>query len=536
MLTKPGADPRFESLLTTLPRLLIVGLVVLFAIVVVRTAWLSEDAYFTFRSVENWVHGYGARWNVAERVQVYTHPLWFALMSLVFLVTRNMVVSGFALGFLCTAATIYILVRRLGASWQGTAMALGCLIASKAFTDYATSGLENPLSHLLLLGFFAHFWADEDPDPATAERKLTVTCLFGGLLVCNRMDLGLMLIPALVYALWPPRFSIRRVLAIGLGFAPLIAWEIISLIYYGFLVPNTAYAKLGSNLPRHLVFEQGTHYFQNSLSWDPITLLCIAVVTLASLRYFRERPKHACATAGVLLYLAYVFNIGGDYMTGRFFTAPLIVATGVLASWPSIRKPVFLVGAVVIVSLTFMAPNPTVFSGKDYKEDGLGSKNGIDDERGYRFIFAGLISAREKPFLANSSWYRRGKKDRKKAKARGKTLVVVNDNGGYMGHAAGPAVHYINPYGITDPLLARLPGRFRAPGHIKRRLPPGYVGAAIGEGEIQDPNLAAYWRDLSLIISGPIWSRQRWAAIWRMHTGANQQLLDPSAPALDNRN
>ncbi len=511
---------------------LILGLVALFAVVIVRTAWLSEDAYFTFRSVENWINGYGARWNVNERVQVYTHPLWFGLMSLLYFATRHMAASGFALSFSCTAGTIYVLVRRLGASWEGTAMAMTCLIASKAFTDYSTSGLENPLSHLLLLGFFAGFWADEDPDPIIAERRIFLTCLVGGLLVCNRMDLGLMLVPALVYALWPPRLSIRRVLAIGLGFSPLILWEIISLIYYGFLVPNTAYAKLGSDLPRERVFRQAAYYFENSLCWDPVTLSCVAVVMLVALRYFRERPKHACAALGVLLYLGYVFSIGGDYMTGRFFSAPMVVAAGLLANQPTIRKPVFFVGTVAIVILAFVAPNPTVSSGEDYSDECLGTDHHIDDERGYRHIFAGMISARETPFLHNSSWYKRGKKDRKKARTSGKTLVVINKgNTGYMGYAAGPRVHYINPYGITDPLLARLPGTFRGPGHIRRRPPKGYRRAAVGRGDIADSDLDAYWKELSLIISGPIWSKARWAAIWRMHTGANQHLLDGDAGA-----
>jgi arabinofuranosyltransferase len=52
-----------------------VVLLALFAVVLCRTAWVGDDAYITFRTVDNLVHGYGARWNVDERVQAYTHPL-----------------------------------------------------------------------------------------------------------------------------------------------------------------------------------------------------------------------------------------------------------------------------------------------------------------------------------------------------------------------------------------------------------------------------------------------------------------------------
>lgn len=42
-------------------------------------AHINEDAFITFRVVDNFIHGYGLRWNIDERVQVYTHPLWMLL-------------------------------------------------------------------------------------------------------------------------------------------------------------------------------------------------------------------------------------------------------------------------------------------------------------------------------------------------------------------------------------------------------------------------------------------------------------------------
>lgn len=504
------------------------GLVALFVLVLLRTAWLSEDAYFTFRSVENLAHGYGARWNVSERVQVYTHPLWFGVMSIAFVITRDMAASAFGLSFIFTGLTVYLLVRTLNRSWRGTAMALGILIASKAFTDYSTSGLENPLSHALLLAFFARFWAEESRDPAIANRNIFLTSLFGGFLVCNRMDLGLVLAPALLYWLWPSRFSVRRLFAVVAGFAPLLFWELTSLVYYGFLVPNTAYAKLGSGATSEFLIRQGIRYFQNSLQWDPVTLVCTVSILFVTLRRFSERPKHAVAAVGVVLYLGYVFEIGGDYMSGRFFTGPLIVAAGLLANRDRVHKPAAIVGSIVIAVLAFMAPNPTILSGRDYTQERLHTDTLIDDERGYRHHFAGLISDRKSPFLVRAPWYEKGVEHRTQAEEQGAPLVVIGHNGGYMGYAAGPHVHYINPYGITDPLLARLPARigFVLPGHFWRHPPSGYADAAVARGTIEDPDLAGYWDDLSLIVSGPIWSSERWAAIWRMHTGANDHLID----------
>ena len=48
----------------------------LYAFVVLQSAWLCDDAYITYRTVDNFVSGLGLRWNPIERVQAYTHPLW----------------------------------------------------------------------------------------------------------------------------------------------------------------------------------------------------------------------------------------------------------------------------------------------------------------------------------------------------------------------------------------------------------------------------------------------------------------------------
>ena len=47
--------------------------------VYLANAWVCDDAYITFRSIDNLVNGLGPVWNAGERVQAFTHPLWFLL-------------------------------------------------------------------------------------------------------------------------------------------------------------------------------------------------------------------------------------------------------------------------------------------------------------------------------------------------------------------------------------------------------------------------------------------------------------------------
>ena len=69
----------------TAGRFVILLLIVIYAIVILQNAWVGDDAYITFRTIDNWVNGYGLTWNVNERVQAYTHPLWVLLISLFYL-------------------------------------------------------------------------------------------------------------------------------------------------------------------------------------------------------------------------------------------------------------------------------------------------------------------------------------------------------------------------------------------------------------------------------------------------------------------
>ena len=112
----------------------------LFGAVLIRTAWLAEDAFITFRTIDNFVHGYGLTWNVAERVQAYSNPLWMLLLIPFYWLSGEIVYTAMAVSMAVSAAAVLVLCARLpGAS----ALLAACiLVCSKAFVDYSTSGLE----------------------------------------------------------------------------------------------------------------------------------------------------------------------------------------------------------------------------------------------------------------------------------------------------------------------------------------------------------------------------------------------------------
>ena len=556
--------------------LLPAALGILILVAAMLRAWVSDDAYLTFRTIENFVNGWGLRWNTLERVQTYTHPLWMLLMSGARAVTGEYFYSSIALSLVLTAGALAVLATRVTRAPDRTSLALALLFVSRAFLDFATSGLENSLAWLLLALFQWVLLTGEAPAPATDRSSsvaLFTLSLLGALLAVTRLDLLLLVAPALVWRFFMPPMR-RGIGPAVLGAVPLVLWEAFSIIYYGFPVANTVYAKLATGLPQTGMIRHGLEYLLDSLRSDPVTLPVIALGVLTSF-LGRSAPRRAQG-AGLVLYLLYVVWVGGDFMSGRFLTAPLFVATALLA----LAVPdgaVVRATACAIAVLFGCWPGTSPFRFKPSSPDPLMDRYGVADERLSHFDdawignaprtgpwpnpvsyvqaqqikinwtyqnwisnlqFAGIVAPEEfSPSLASSgvadSPYHR---------------VIVRGAVGVLGYHLGPDTHILDFLGLGDPLLARLPAVRQdpmlrilnpdlpsldyRPGHYVRRIPLGYYETlVVGTNRIRDPRLAEYYNHLARVTRGPLFDRRRLVDIWRFNTGQYDHLL--RMPALD---
>jgi arabinofuranosyltransferase len=493
-----------------------------FAVVLLRSAYVNEDAYITMRTVDNFVHGYGLRWNVAERVQTFTHPLWLIMITVLYFVTHEAFYTLIFLSFGVSLATFYVAAIHFKKQTIGTVVVLTILIFSKAFIDFSSSGLENPATHLLLALFLLLFLQGRDENFLEGKTVFLLS-LIAGLATLNRMDTVLFFLPALAWVFIQNKktSTIKNIL---LGFLPFILWEVFAVVYYGFPFPNTAYAKLYTGLGRAELLEEGFIYLLNSLNWDPITLLTVFAGT--GLAFYKGSWKEKSIAAGVWLYILYLTWIGGDYMSGRFFSGALLVSVILLARQFADFEPTeAIIALVLIVAAGFASPTPTLTSVNDETfSTARTDVNGIYDLRSYYFQTSGLIYARNnypKPF---HEWVFRGIMFRESQKH-----YLVEGTIGYTGYFAGPQLFIIDPNALGDPLLARLkpiPQEHWIPGHFEREVPNGYLETIrSGRNEFEDKSLGEYYMKLWFIISGPIFSPERLEAIWKMNTGQYDYLL-----------
>lgn len=533
-----------------------------FAYTLVITAWLSDDAYITWRVVENFVNGEGLRWNLSERVQAFTHPLWLFVNAAAFAITREGFLTWMVVSMGVSILAVLTLVLGVARNWGGAALALVIFVFSRGFMDYCTSGLENPLTYLLMALFLVLYFRLQ-----WSVKTLFLLSFLAGLATLNRMDTILFFVPALVYA-WLSLLSLRATAAVVLGFLPFIAWELFSIVYYGFAFPNTAYAKLGTGIPSEDLLQQGMHYFAHTWARDPGTLVFL-LLGIAMGFFFRER-RHAMLSLGALLYLFYIAKIGGDFMGGRFFGAPLFIGVALLSriDLPALSPRTWAIAGIAIV-LSLSRPFAPITTGADLggrinayqTEDGteiygFKDEHGIGDERRFWYQQTGLLpEAPPAPEWATQLGapvanlaraalaFRDGTvkpmpshkyaEEGRQYRATGATGPEVHGSVGFRGFFGGPSIYIIDYYALADPLLARIPAKFEPKwriGHFARQRPAGYEEAALGDAsKLRDEGLKEYYAHLLNITRGPVFSVERWKDIIAMNLGRYDHLINGDA-------
>lgn len=480
-----------------------IAILLLMFVVLLKTAWISDDAAITLRSVLNFLNGYGPNFNIDERVQAFTHPLWFLLLSLFSALSGNIFITTFALPIVISLLVIWLLLTRIALNlWIGL-FAAAVLLLSKAYIDFSTSGLENPLSHLILL-IIVIFGLKSIEAPN--KQNLLLCLLASAFLYLSRPDLILLVAPFCLLVIYKNYQSPKQLFKVILiASIPAVIWTLFSLIYYGFPFPNTAYAKLGSGIPRAELAIQGGIYLLDSMSRDPITLATIFLGLFVGLR---SGKTNAMLALGGVLYLVYIVNVGGDFMSGRFLTTPLLIAIILLSR---IEFPVAAFGiiAISLMLLGIIKSGNTLFGDLSFDEVGI-PESGITDERGFYFQMTGLFTANESLF-ENPEF----KKNQR--------VVIIHGVIGFNGIFRGSSTHIIDIFGLSDPLLARLPAKYNKNwriGHFRRQFPTGYLESVKQERNLlTDPVTKDFYEAIRIVTQAPLFSVERLNNIVRLNLG-----------------
>jgi hypothetical protein len=311
-------------------------------------AWLSDDAFISFRYAKNWIEGRGLVFNAGEHVEGFTNPLWTLFVGVGLKLGVRAETWSIMWGIAAYAGSIALLalLHRRFRPAEGVSFPLAAVLGALhvEWATYATSGLEgSAFTFLALAGFFA----------LVCEKNAWAGALFA-LATLTRHD-GL-IFASLGFAslLWPFRRSRREVARYALAFAviwaPLTLWRI---RYFGDYFPNTYYAK-SANVAW---YGQGLVYagLYAQRYWTvALGLLLLPLV-------FR-RAALLVAGAFALVYTAYVVRVGGDFMYGRLLVPVTPFALLVLdAAWALAARSIprfFRAASLVMAGAQFATPSP----------------------------------------------------------------------------------------------------------------------------------------------------------------------------------
>jgi arabinofuranosyltransferase len=345
-----------------------------------RAAWLCDDAFISFRYIDNWNRGLGLVFNAGERVEGYSHFLWVVLLAALHRLGFDLLSLGRIVPFIAWVTLVGLLFVRVlrrpratappgsSSAWLALPVAAWGLALHHDAQVYATGGLETAFFALLLTtGLLLVTGARPRFDLAAVVYALAVLVRPEGLFFSAT---------AVAYVWWRARAWRATGRFLALWAALVVPWMAWKIVYYGTPIPNTYYAKSAA-LP---YWSQGWQYTRLYFTVYPVLLACVAVAVAGMLAGWRarraaQRPANAAArplaapadvTAGlvplalvqVLLTVLYVTRVGGDFMFARFYVpvTPLLYLAAEEGGrhW---RRPWVTLGlALLVVGGTLMAP------------------------------------------------------------------------------------------------------------------------------------------------------------------------------------
>ena len=453
-----GSSP-VDSLLLCVP-------VLLFLLLAIDYAWVTDDAFITFQSVENLWAGFGPTFNRGLRVESFSHPLWFLVLCLLRAGGAEMLpILAAGVGILLSVMGLFFASLAARQRFQGSSslFPLGALLIAvlPPFWQFASSGLETGLT-FFWIGFASWCLVQVRTN---VERWRVPTFIALGLAPLIRPDLVVLAVPLVVVVL--ARSAPRPIRWQGVAgplfcfLGPGALWQVFRMGYYGAVIPTTYIAKEGFGSR----WAQGWLYLLDLV--QPYWLLPIVGVALV---------------AGGVIHGSFVCRAGGDFMHGRLLLPALFAVASASALVPlpfagRYRKAALL-GLLFWAAYVCLCARPPYASRI--------SRDGIADERQWYVRRAHTNRPIALKDYAYMSFYRIGE---------GATQLVRQHGGKalYWAHI-GIAVAVIpddiiviDPLALNDHIGARITLTKRGrPGHEKivpsswflARYPPG-VGIVV---------------------------------------------------------
>lgn len=337
--------------------------IIVAAIIFVLTllAWsnrfIQDDAFISFRYADNLVSGHGLVWNAGERIEGYTNFLWTLLMAVPLALKLDPVPVSFIVGlilFACSLIMTYRCANLICDSKWGCVVAVVLLGTNYTFSSFATGGLETQLQAFLFITctyLVVRAWNENRWTP----RILLTLSLCTSAAVLTRPEAVMLLVVlypvTLYYVMNEKALRSKRLARVSILLLPSAAiigsWVLWKIHYYGDILPNPYYVKVGSIHS----WRRGTHYLYSFLVsyW----LFPFPFIAVAMIRRITGKINNTIILFMLILTLwtFYLIGVSGGFMEYRHLVPvlPLIMLSVVWLIYNAIRNRT--VQAVLVITV-----------------------------------------------------------------------------------------------------------------------------------------------------------------------------------------
>jgi len=415
--------------------------------------FIQDDAFITFRYVKNFLAGIGLVFNHGEFVESYTNFLWVVILSgLGYLGVDFVSVSqilSVSFGAISLSIVYFISANNVfvstGKSYQKifALFPVYLLAMNGSFIYWSVSGMETNLFIMLVLSGINYYLKFKD---STKPNYLFV--LFFVPASFTRPE-GIYLFSLIfVYKLFLLLMNKKRkdrntfnhlIIEFLLFSIPILLFTLFRFFYYGYIFPNTFYAKTGFS---DFYLLRGIRYLWSFA--DSVVLLPVTVSCLLLLFIFKKNRKDYAVKLFFFIAFCYIISIvviGGDVLPLYRFFLPILPLLFIifskflfdLTNWIS---KYFRLNNLSILSLIIVSVLILGFTGM---------RNESDIIQNYRGYELGLV----KKMKVYANWIR------DKQIGENKTVTVAMSTIGAFSYYSNAKV--IDIIGLTDEFIAHNP-------------------------------------------------------------------------------
>lgn len=313
--------------------IILIIVAILFISMCLRIEFIQDDAYITFRYVKNFLNGYGLVFNYGEYVEGYTTFLWLIILSALGWVGIDYVnashVISITFGALSLIITFFIARQIKPIDYTSkfinelfNLLPVILLLCTGGFQYWSVSGMETSLFvFLVLLSIYLYQRSIQSGKPDLTHH---LVLLLAALTRPEGLFIWILITIHNVYL----NFGLMKQIEFRKKFVkhalyfliPFSVYFLFRLIYYGYPVPNTFYAKTGYG---SFYLYRGIVYVFETLN-DYFLYGVFLIVPLFLLRVDSIKKYFHFLYYIVLSYIAAIIIIGGDVLPMHRFMLPVI--------------------------------------------------------------------------------------------------------------------------------------------------------------------------------------------------------------------